>query len=55
MLCLAKCGKGLFSSSVFCVLCSVLAEAVRYQKFKGEFIINGRGCLVLLKFKSSLC
>ena len=36
----------------FCVY--KLAEAVRYLKFKWEFII-GRGCLVVLKFKSSLC
>ena len=35
----------------FCVY--KLAEAVRYLKFKWEFI--GRFCLVLLKFKSSLC
>ena len=32
-----------------------LAEAVRYLKLKWEFVIIGRGCLVLLKFKSSLC
>ena len=32
-----------------------LAEAVRYLKFKGKFVIIGRGCLVVLKFKSSLC
>ena len=37
----------------FCVY--KLAEAVRYLKFKWEFVIIGRGCLVLLKFKSSLC
>ena len=29
--------------------------AVRYHKFKWEFVIIGRACLVLLKFKSSLC
>ena len=28
-----------------------LAEAVRYLKFKGKFVIIGRGCLVVLKFK----
>ena len=33
----------------FCVY--KLAEAVRYLKFKWEFVIIGRGCLVLLKFK----
>ena len=27
------------------------AEAVRYLKFKWEFVIIGRGCLVVLKFK----
>ena len=32
-----------------------LAEAVRYLKFQWEFVIIGRGCLVVLKFKSSLC
>ena len=37
----------------FCVY--KLAEAVRYLKFKWEFVIISRGCLVLLKFKSSLC
>ena len=37
----------------FCVY--KLAEAVRYLKFKWEFVIIGRGCLVVLKFKSSLC
>ena len=37
----------------FCVY--KLAEAVRYLKFKLEFIIIGRGCLVVLKFKLSLC
>ena len=37
----------------FCVY--KLAEAVRCLKFKWEFVIIGRGCLVLLKFKSSLC
>ena len=37
----------------FCVY--KFAEAVRYLKFKWEFVIIGRGCLVLLKFKSSLC
>ena len=31
----------------FCVY--KLAEAVRYLKFKWEFVIIGRGCLVLLK------
>ena len=37
----------------FCVY--KLVEAVRYVKFNWEFVIIGRGCLVLLKFKSSLC
>ena len=37
----------------FCVY--KLAEVVRYLKFKWEFVIIGRGCLVVLKFKSSLC
>ena len=37
----------------FCVY--KLAEAVRYLKFKWEFVIIGRGGLVVLKFKSSLC
>ena len=37
----------------FCVY--KLAEAVRYLKFKSEFVIIGRGYLVLLKFKSILC
>ena len=37
----------------FCVY--KLAEAVRYLKFKWEFVIIGRGCLFVLKFKSSLC
>ena len=37
----------------FCVY--KLAEAVRYLKFKWVFVIIGRDCLVLLKFKSSLC
>ena len=37
----------------FCVY--KFAEAVRYLKFKWEFVIIGRGCLVVLKFKSSLC
>ena len=37
----------------FCVY--KLAEAVRYLKFKWEFVIIGRGCLVVLKFKWSLC
>ena len=41
------------SNFKFCVY--KLAEAVRYLKFKWEFVITGRGCLVLLKFKSSLC
>ena len=31
---LVKCDEGRFSGSVFCVLCSVFAEAVRYLKFK---------------------
>ena len=35
----------------FCVY--KLVEAVRYLKFKWQFVIIGRGCLVLLKFKSS--
>ena len=33
----------------------MLAEAVKFVKFKSEFIIIGRGCLVLLKFKFKLC
>ena len=37
----------------FCVY--KLVEAVRYLKFKWEFVIIGRSCLVLLKFKLSLC
>ena len=37
----------------FCVY--KVAEAVRYLKFKWEFVIIGRGCLVVLKFKWSLC
>ena len=37
----------------FCVY--KLAEDVRFLKFKWEFVIIGRGCLVLRKFKSSLC
>ena len=37
----------------FCVY--KLAEAVKYLKFKWEFAIIGRGCLVLFKFKSGLC
>ena len=32
-----------------------LAEAVIFLKFKLQFIIIGRGCLVLLKFKCKLC
>ena len=41
-------------SSIFKFCVYKLAEAVRYLKFKWEFVIIGRGCLVLLKFKSSL-
>ena len=37
----------------FCV--HKLAEAVRYLKFEGEFVVIGRGYVVLLKLKSSLC
>ena len=37
----------------FCVY--KLAEAVRYLKFKWEFVVIGRGSSVVLKFKSSLC
>ena len=37
----------------FCV--HKLAEAIRYLKFEWEFVISGRGYLVLLKLKSSLC
>ena len=33
----------------FCVY--KFMEAVRYLKFKGEFVIIGRGYLVLLKFQ----
>ena len=43
-------GRSIFK---FCVY--KLAEAVRYLKFKWEFVFICRGCLVLLKFKSSLC
>ena len=51
LLCLVKCDEGrLFR---FCVY--KFAKAVRYLKFKWEFVIIGRGCLVVLKFKSSLC
>ena len=39
VLCLVKCDQGQFSSSL-------------YLKFKGEVVVIGRGCLVLLKFKS---
>ena len=41
--------------SIFKLCVYKLAEAVRYLKLKWEFVIIGRGCLVLLKFKSSLC
>ena len=51
MLCLVKCGE----KSIFKFFVYKLAEAVRYLKFKREFVIIGRVCLVLLKFKSSLC
>ena len=37
----------------FCVY--KLAEAIRYLKFKWEFVTIGRGFLVVLRFKSSLC
>ena len=37
----------------FCVY--KLVKAVRFLKFKWEFIIICRGCLVLLKFKFKLC
>ena len=40
--------------SIFKFFVYKLTEAVRYLKFKWEFVI-GRGCLVLLKFNSSLC
>ena len=46
VICLVKCDEGRFSR---------LAETVQFLKFKWEFVIIGRGCLVLLKFKSSLC
>ena len=45
-------------SSIFKFCVYKLAEVVRYLKnlkFKWEFFIIGRACLVLLKFKSSLC
>ena len=42
--------RSIFKSCVY-----KLAEAVRYLKLKWEFVIIGGGCLVLLKFKSSLC
>ena len=41
--------------SIFKFCAYKLAEAVRYLKFKWEFVVIGRGCLVLLKFKSTLC
>ena len=41
--------------SIFKICVYKLAEAIRYMLFKWEFVIIGRGCLVLLKFKSSLC
>ena len=43
-------GRSIFK---FCV--HKLAEAIRYLKFEWEFVISGRGYLVLLKLKSSLC
>ena len=45
---LLKC---VWRRSVFKFCVYKLAEAVRYLKFKWEFVIIGRGCLVLLKFK----
>ena len=46
VLCLVKCDEGRFSSCVF--------TSWNILKFKWEFVIIGRGCLVVLKFKSSL-
>ena len=45
----------LWRRSIFKFCGYKLAEAVRFLKFKSEFIIIGRGCLVLLKFKFKLC
>ena len=39
----------LWRRSIFKFCVYKLAEAVRYLKFKWEFVIIGRGCLVLLK------
>ena len=41
--------------SIFKFCGYMLAEAVKFVKFKSEFIIIGRGCLVLLEFKFNLC
>ena len=45
----------LWRRSIFRFCGYKLAEAVRFLKFKSEFVIIGRGCLVLLKFKLKLC
>ena len=45
----------LWRRSIFKFCGYKLAEAARFLKFKSEFIIIGRGCLVLLKFKFKLC
>ena len=45
----------LWRRSIFKFCGYKLAEAERFLKFKSEFIIIGRGCLVLLKFKFKLC
>ena len=45
----------LWRRSIFKFCGYKLAEAVRFLKFKSEFIIIGRGCSVLLKFKLKLC
>ena len=45
----------LWRRSIFKFCGYKLAEAVRFLKFKSEFIIIGRGCLVLLKFKCKPC
>ena len=45
----------LWQRSIFKFCGYKLAKAVRFLKFKSEFIIIGRGCLVLIKFKFKLC
>ena len=49
------CVSQVWRKSIFKFCVYKLVEAVRYLKFKWEFVIIGRGRLVLLKFKSSLC